>query len=122
VTTLDTRILPKVVTILNKYGKDVDFVVPASKTHDPDTGKVTTVPGTTYTVKASPPDKYDSRLIDGAVIKADDARTIIAAQGIQFTPSISMRVEFDSVTWMIKHVMPIYSGNSIAAYEVRLRR
>jgi hypothetical protein len=122
VTALDTKILPKVVTLLNKYGKDIDFIVPASQTHNPDTGKVTTVPGTTYTVKGSPPDRYDSRLIDGAAIKADDSRTIIAAQGIQFTPELSMRVEFDSYTWAIAHVMPIYSGESIAAYEIRLRR
>lgn len=123
VTRLDTKLaINRVPALIEKYGRLVDFVVPSSTVHNAETGEVTVTPGTTYPIKATPPDKYDSRLINGDTVRADDSFILIKGQGLPFTPTLIMRVEFDSLKWNITHITPIYSGELIAAFQLRLRR
>ena len=49
-------------------------------------------------------------------------QTFIAAEDITFEPTVGWEVTFASVTWRIESVKPIYTGDSIALYELQLRR
>jgi hypothetical protein len=76
----------------------------------------------THQVKASPPAPYNQELVDGDMIRDDDVNMIIAAQGLTWTPAIGWAVTIDAVAFKIMSVKKFYSGASVAAYEMQLRR
>src|SRR5262245_60980638 len=78
-TVLDSKIPPRVIATLAKYGKTVTFVEEATDGGDPATGIVTVTSTTSHSVKASPPYAFERRLIDGDLIQADDQRMLIDA-------------------------------------------
>jgi len=120
-TPLDTKLIPKVLAVVNKYGKLVDFKVPASKTYDPTTGATTEGEEATHQHKVTPPGWYKETLIPKDLIQQGDLMAILPASGLGFTPTRGYRVEFDSMKFRIEHVAPLYSGDSVAAYELLLR-
>jgi hypothetical protein len=119
---LDDRLVPKVLEIVQKYGKIVGFVVPTSQTYDPATGTNTVTTPVTYNKKVTPPQNYSSRLIDGQNILAGDCQIFLPASGLTFAPVAGMKVTIASQTWAIVNAGPIYTGESIALYELQLRK
>ena len=118
-TTLDDKLRPKVVTIIDTYGKSVTFFT-GTKTADLAAG---TVSGgvTQVVVKATPPESYSSALVDGSNIRQGDLKITIAAKDLTFTPIAGQQVTFDSRSFKVVGVMPIYSGDLVAAYTCQLR-
>lgn len=115
-TVLDTKILPKVLAILEKYGRTVTVVIKA-RTKDWSTGIVSTTTAT-HTVKCSPPEPFNQRYVDGDLIRVGDMETLFAAQDLPFTPALNMRIDDK---WTAIRVDPIYSGDLVAAWKVQLR-
>jgi len=120
-TRLDDKLLPKVLAIIEDLGKVLTFTTEDCTTINPTTGVKTTTE-TTVDRKGSPPDRYEIKLIDDKRILADDLVTIVAGSGLTFTPENDMKVTFDSKVFKTKNVRPMYSGESIAAFEIGLRR
>lgn len=120
-TVLDTTIAAKVVSVLAKYGKSIDFYVTTGATYSPATGSVTGGSTAVNTVKGAPPYPYARQFINGDTILEGDARTLIAKPST-WAPKPEMKVVFDSTTWRVVSVEPIYSGDAIAAYAVQMRQ
>lgn len=121
-TTLDTTIPPEVVAILAELGKDVVFTeAPVPGDYDPTTGRTTQTTPDTYTVKSCPPFAYEQRYVNGNTVREGDLRLLIAGSGQSFVPTAGQVVAFDSMTFTVVSVLPYYSGESIAAWEVQVR-
>lgn len=120
-TALDDKLVPKILSLIDKFGKTAVFTELTTNTYDPATGTVSTVE-VNHNRKMSPPSDYDLRYVDNDLIKMGDAQTMVAASGIPFTPVQAMKVAFDSNDWHIVTVSPVYTGNIIGAYKLQLRR
>lgn len=119
-TVLDTKLRPKVVALLAKYGKDVTFTAkPGSYSH---TTGAASAGASLGTVRCTPPAGYAQRYVDGDVIRQGDVQLYLAGQGLTFTPEPGQRVTFDSTTYTVVAARPIYSGDLVAAWEVQARR
>lgn len=121
-TSLDDKLVPKALTLVNKFGKDVVFVVLETEEYDPETGKVTEGGETSETQKVSPPAKYDRRYINDDTIQEGDTIIGLPAKNLTFTPKNGMVVKFDDTTWRIVSMNPLYTGELIALYELQLRQ
>ncbi len=121
-TTLDDKLVPKTLAIINKFGRDMDFTLPLASSYDPATGTGTESIVTTYIVKASPPIDFEQRYIDGDSVRRGDVRIILAAKGLPFIPVPDMKIKFDNIDFSTIAVLPIYSGELIAAYDLQARK
>ena len=121
-TSLDLRLVPKVSTIVSRFGTTATILQPDGETYDPKTGAVTIARIIERTVKVTPPSNYGLDLVNGDTIKIGDCRVILAAQGLVFTPQQNWGIRLGSETWTIISVGPIRTGDDVAAYELQLRR
>ena len=115
-TVLDTKILPKVLAIIEKYGRTVNVAID-TQAKDWSTGIVSTTTATN-TVKCSPPEPFNQRYVDGDLVRTGDMETLFAAQDLPFAPVVGMRID---TKWTAVRVDPIYSGDLVAAWKVQLR-
>ena len=79
-TVLDTKLLPKVLAVLEKYGRTVTITI-ETKTKNWTTGLIETSTAT-HSVKCSPPEPLDVRYVPGDVIQHGDMVTLFAAQDL----------------------------------------
>lgn len=115
-TTLDDSLPAEVAAVLATYGKDVIFSVPIGKTYNEATGGLDGGYTQNYPVKAAPPYEFSRQYVNGTTIQEGDVRILIAKPA-DFTPAISHKVIFDSQTFNLVSVSPIYSGENVVAYE-----
>lgn len=121
-TALDLKILPKVLALLVKVGITSTFRdFAAASDYDPTTGAVTFT-ATTYTETVAPPQGYNSRFVDGDVIKSEDMFTFVAGSGLTFVPAPGWEIDLSSETWTVVAVQQLRSGDDVAAYKMQLRR
>jgi len=118
-TALDTKILPRVLALVARFGRDVAFT--AAPTYAGPTTGGSSAGASLATVKAVV-GAYELRYVDGDVIKAGDLRLLIAGSGLSFTPSAGQTCSVDSQTWKVVAVRPISSGEQNAAWELQVRR
>lgn len=123
-TQFDDKFLPLAKRLVDKFGKVVTYEErPDPSSYDPTTGGVDeTIALPTYSVKIAPPDQYKDFFIDGEIIEVGDTKTIIAAQGLEFTPTKGSAFFIDNTVWRIVNIGPLYSGELIAAYVLQLRQ
>lgn len=117
---LDTELRAAAIDLLAEYGKAVTWVS-VTETYSEDTGS-TTATRASYSVVASPPEPYSSRLVDGSTILATDFRVTIAARDLTFEPSIGDELIVDAITFRVLNVTRVYSGNLVATWEAQCRR
>jgi len=121
-TVLDLKLRPKVIALLEKYGKEVTFTVSPEPTYDATTGKNTAGSPTLYVKKVSPPEPCKIEFVAGELTQVGDIEVILGAKDLPFTPVLTMPVTIDGVVWKIVAVRPMYSGELIAAYTLHLRK
>jgi hypothetical protein len=123
-TTLDTKLIPKIFNLVERLGKNVTFETGESEPvdYDPDTGHTTYDTPDSYTRKVTPPEAYENYFIDDDLIKAGDTRVYLPAKDLTFTPELEMKVTIDSIDWVVVNIETIYTGGSVALYELQLRR
>ena len=128
-TVLDTKIVPKALAILEKYGMSATLVSRPNVTYDAATGDVASASDTLTSVKIAPPSPVTTRQIDAeASFQPGDAVTYIAASGLAVIPTLQMGIRIPdpdkstSHEWVIVVRTPIYTGDEIALYELGLRR
>ncbi len=116
-TTVDDKVVPKVFDALEKIGTDMVFTL-QNRTNSPTTGSATKAP-VPFTRKAAPmfeSDKWKGgTLEDGPV-----SQTVIAAQGLAFTPEKGMLVKDTARTYVVSEINTVSSGDQVAAYELML--
>jgi hypothetical protein len=120
-TALDTRIPPRVATLIARLGMDAVFYVPGSSTYNPATREVTETGVTQYTEKVTPPQSMDY-YANGDTIRWGDRRIYLPASGLAFTPERGMKVTLSSVAYRIEVAEPVRTGDSVAVYRLQLRR
>lgn len=120
-TALDDKMVPKAFQLIAKLGKLVRFVVVSGGAYDPTTQTMTGETTTNVDAKTSPPTRVSEKLIDGDNVRFGDLVIYLPAQGLTFVPKIEHTVVIDSRTYRILEVGPIYSGEQIALYEIRVR-
>lgn len=118
---LDTRMRATASRLINKFGATMTLRRQAG-VYDPATGKNTET-ATDYAIVGSPPSPVDLRRVDGEMIKQGDAETILAASDLTVAPDQTTdHIVFAGETWSVVAVEPIYSGEQVAAYQLRLRK
>lgn len=121
-TALDKKLVPKTLEIINKVGRNMDFTFPRVTSYDPVTGEGSESICKTLTVKASPAIDFEQRYIDGDSVRRGDVRIFLAAKGLAFVPVIDMLVEFDTFKFKVIAILPLHSGEQVAAFELQCRR
>ena len=121
-TSLDKELVPAVLDIINEVGRNMQFTNPRVVNYDPVTGIGNETICKTLTRKASPPIDFEQRYVDGDSVRRGDARIFIAASGLPFTPLPDMHIKFDTEEFKAVNILPLHSGEQVAAYEIQLRR
>ncbi len=121
-TKLDIKLIPKVKRLVVKYGKTMDFIVPATKTYNRLTGATSETSPTTYSKKVTPPEPYIEGYVPAESIKVGDTKVYLPSEDLEFTPKNGYLVEFGATKWRMEFVNPIYSGELVALYELLLRK
>ncbi len=121
-TELDDALVPAVLDIIDELGADMTFRITSGGAYNPATGDRTGESTVEYTRKASPPSPYSSRYIDGDLIREDDAKIMVAASGLAFTPIKNMEVEISGEKWKTVSVKRLWSGEQVCGWEMQLRR
>jgi hypothetical protein len=123
---LDTKMRQVASTLISNYGKSATWTSITTVVPSPSTGTVSRTT-TNYSVTISPPTAFDpASLRTRAQYEASDVTVsgemyvMLAASDIAFTPAPNDQVTFDSKTWQVVGVQPLYSGSLIAAYSARL--
>ncbi len=124
-TTLDAKIVPKVLLLIAKVGTNLTYTVNVG-TYDPTTG-IRSSSTTDHTRKSTPPSAVSATpgltLTYGqGLVQMGDVETFIAASGLAFTPVLGMVVVFASQSWHIVSLGKIYSGDDLAVWRLALRR
>lgn len=120
-TDLDTRLIPKVLAIVNRLGKSVTFETVSGGSYDPLTRVVTGGTMTPVVKKVTPPYEFKNYLIDGDNIRVGDLQIDLPASGLTFTPERGWIVVIDTVRYTVIKVSPVYTGEQIALYNLQLR-
>jgi len=121
-TELDRELVPAALEIINTLGVLMTFRAVGTQTYDDATGKNVESSVVNHSRKAAPPLEYEEKYIDGELIRKGDHYSFVAASGLTFTPVLGMEVTHASVVWTIVSVITHTTGDSIAAYELRLRK
>ncbi len=122
-TALDDDLLPAIKDLIEELGKVVTFEIETTAgTYDPNTGSVGTATTESFTVKVTPPARFKKRMIDGDLIKESDFRVMVAAQDITLEPELLMKVTVDTQLYTGLVLDPVYTGESIGAWIIRLRK
>ena len=121
-TALDNKLLPLIKRLIQKYGKTLTVKRFGSLAHDAATLSITEGAATTYSVKSTPPEPYNDRLVDGDRIMEGDTKTYLHAKDLSFEPTTDDEVVIDSETWKIMSVANLYTGDQVGAYALQLRK
>lgn len=120
-TILDDSLIPGVQDLLDELGKAATLRHVTASTYNPTTGAASKTT-TDEAVKITPPSGYPAGMIDGDLVRHGDVKCLVAAQDLTNIPAEDDRVVYDSQTFGIVTVAPIYSGEQVCAYKLQLRR
>jgi len=124
-TDLDDALVPAAFDLVEQFGTNFTFTIVTDQgTFVAATNSITGKVEQSFTRKSSPPSAFKQRYVDGKTIKESDLKIVIAAKGIALEPKLNMKVVHDATGIQYKGLVinPLYSGDLIAAWIVRLRR
>ena len=122
---LDDSLTATAIELIQEFGKDVSYTNRVysdpsdNQTAEGDLSSSST--STVYDAVISPPEPFDSDMIDGNTVRFGDTNAFIQGQELSFSPNISDSLIIDGFIFTIIGFSPLYSGNLIAAYNLHLR-
>lgn len=127
---LDSVLLQQAFNICNSLGKTYTCKAQA-QSYNPDTGQVTTTESS-VSIIGSPPMEYEDALINEDNFRRGDVRVIVpfkqsdstdldSSAFSNFNRGPGQRFTIDGKEFISISATPMYSGESIAAYEYQLR-
>lgn len=119
-TPLDEKIVPKVAEVISKYGISATFHVEGAPTKSADR-QTATATETTYSVKISPPTTRSSTMLPD-LVEHGTSFFFVAGQGLLFTPDAGQSVSYGGRRYRVRYVEEIRSGDSVAAWEIGVKR
>ena len=117
---LDSSLRQAAERLIDAFGGTISYLR-TTETFSADTGKITQSE-TAFTTVASPPEPFRQNRVDGTTIQVGDMKMLLKALNLPFTPTIGDKLIHAGVRWQVVAVMPIYSGELPAVYEVQLRQ
>jgi hypothetical protein len=122
-TVLDTEMAQLVVDLLTEFGTPVTITRYSSSVMSTTTTGVQLASAAeqSQTVRIAPPEAV-SGFLQGEKQRSEDLMTLMASQGLVWVPAIGDRLVWLGQTYTLRDVVPLVTGDAIAAYEVRLRR
>ena len=122
-TALDTRMLALADRLVTKFGKSVVIRVNKLGRADPATLTVAQGGPTEYTVKVSPPYRSSRQFDQAATLtEAEDHFVLLPAKDLAFDVKLAQIIIFDDYEYTVTGVLPLYSGEAVAAYELTIKR
>jgi len=95
----------------------------AVTTYTPITGVRAAASPVLYTIKTSPPEAYMISEINNTSILKEDLKVMVATKGLTIVPDLETdTITRSGVVYRIVSVTPLSSGDSVAAYELQLRK
>lgn len=118
-TDLDDQLLPEVLAVIAEVGISATW---DSRTLTPNSSGTPSETNVLTACTISPPVAYSQFLIETGVVEAGTLQVYIAGKDLAFTPKRgdSLRVTGHPAR-TVNLANPIYSGESIAAWEIGLR-
>ena len=121
-TELDDEIIPEIVALIAEIGVPVT-ITDTPATYVPSTGAMTGGGTVHSNVLATPLAEYRTEFIDGEFIRSGDCEIYVnGPTTIGFTPREGATVLASSFSFRIQKVTALYTGASIAAFALQLRR
>lgn len=111
-TTLDKRLQPTALKLLNKYGKSITYMQTTEGVYNPETSEMSTTP-TTTNIKGLF-SKVSVGDITSGLATATDNKITIAGLSI----ANPMNTDVVDNKYFVKYVNPFYSGDLVAYYEL----
>jgi len=126
-TVLDDEFGPLTKELIDEFGKPVSLRrrnEDSTDTFDPVTGvrSAAATAETTKTVTISPPARFKEEQINGDSVKQGDWKSIIAKQGLSFTPKLGDVLIVDGSEGTIVSIGPLYSGVDVAGWKIQVRQ
>ena len=119
-TSLDVKLVPRVVSLLNKLGKTITLTRELAGAYDPLTLTTTPTGTQVQTVKITPPEAYSDFYVNNTTIQAGDFRCFMSTD-LTWVPKQNDIAEFDGLTFRIIKIQPVFSGDNIVLYGMQLR-
>lgn len=114
---LDDKIVPKVLEVVTRFGKDISVTIPGTRVMDTANQAVIKQSGDALqTVRVTPP---RFRRVADSEPEAVEAEFLIPASGLTFTPELSQKYTIDGSEFIAHSVRKIYSGNEVAAWKIK---
>lgn len=116
-----TRLMAKVLKVLQDIGSTAVFEILTGGTYDPDTALRSGQTPTSVSVRMSPPVSW-SRAYRGAdsSSKQDTSVAYISSSGLTFAPQPGMSFTLAGLSWKIQRVSPYQVKDTIVAYELEI--
>jgi hypothetical protein len=116
-TALDSRLVPRVLAIIDRVGTNATFkVINSGPTYSHSSRQVTQ--GTTDVVRKVSPPMARKFYGESDVTRMEETVIYVAASGLSFTPIRGQQVEVASTKYRIENVVELRSGDDVAAYEL----
>lgn len=117
---LDARMRSLAERLVDKFGKPVTLRR-TSSTYNPVTG--TTSETTANHAVNAVVELYEDRLIDGSLVQVGDMRVTVPAASLSVEPSTTTdTLILDGDTWQLVRVLPVWSGEQVATYQLQVRK
>lgn len=117
-TELDTELIPEVYEIIEEFGKTVVLTDSRATSFGVDGTPV--VSTTTQTRKITPPDPTWLKYISDDVTKANQTGAFVSAKDLTVIPKPGVKVTIDGVIFTVIQSNPIYSGELVCLYGMKL--
>lgn len=114
---LDGPIRSVASSVLDAAGATVTLIEPSGGSYDPASGTRKGSADTRHEVSAVIEDA-DARRMRDETSPQGEKKVTVAAQDLDVTPNQSWSVEFGDVTWEVRAVDEIRSGDEVALYEL----
>ncbi|MBW7990040.1 MAG: hypothetical protein FVQ84_08505 [Planctomycetes bacterium] len=121
-TALDDKLVPAALALITKFGISANITTITGNTYDPTTSSTAVGTPVVNAVTITPLVPAANKFIDGDLVKVGDVESFIAGIGLGFTPIPGLLVEVGSDDWKIVRVDTLSSGDSVAAYQMFLRK
>lgn len=118
-TDLDDKLVPKALELINKFGADIVYTRKSTEgTYDPTTGETTGSATASPTVKMTPPFPLEDEYRGESTGEEGNLReSYLAASGLGFVPQKNDSFVWkDGKTYTVVEVLPLYSGEQVAAF------
>ena len=64
---------------------------------------------------------YEESSVDGTLIKNDDKKVLLSAQGLDITPDYSDKLIYGTQEYEIRNISPLAPGGTVVLYELQIR-